>query len=43
MNFFYKKIKITYLNLLRKHLNIVNYSLNLKKKKNLSYFVKKKI
>lgn len=43
MNFFYKKIKITYLNLLKKHLNIVNYSLNLKKTKNLSYFVKKKL
>lgn len=43
MNFFYKKLKISYLNLLKQHLNIVNYSLNIKKKKNLSFFVKKKI
>ena len=43
MNFFFKKIKISYLNLFKQHLNIINYSLNIKKKKNLSYFVKKKL
>lgn len=43
MKFFYKKLKVNYLNLLKKHLNIVNYSLNIRKNKNLSYFVKKKI
>lgn len=43
LKFFSKKLKITYLNLLYKHLAIVNYSLNLNKKKNFKFLVKKKI
>lgn len=33
MKFFYKKLKISYLTMFKQHLNIINYSLNLKKKK----------
>lgn len=43
MNFFYKKYPLTYINLLKKHLNVVNYSLNIHIKKNLKLLKKKNV
>jgi hypothetical protein len=42
MKFFYKKNTVSYLVLFKKHLNIINYSLNINLKKKYSMLVKKK-
>jgi hypothetical protein len=43
MKFFKKNKQMTYIELFKKHLIIVNYSLNINLKKNYKLLVKKKI
>jgi hypothetical protein len=43
MNFFYKKHQLTFINLLKKHLNVTNYSLNIHIHKKLKLLKKKNI
>ena len=42
MKFLYKKPKLSYLFLLKTHLNIINYSLNIHLIKNYKLLIKKK-
>jgi hypothetical protein len=43
MKFFYRKYPLNFVNLLKKHLNVVNYSLNIHIKKNLKLLKKKNV
>lgn len=42
MKFLFKKTPVSYLHIFKKHLNIINYSLNVHLKKKYSFLVKKK-
>lgn len=42
MKFLSKKLSVSFINLFKKHLNIINYSSNIHLKKKYSYLVKKK-
>lgn len=42
MKFLFKKTPTSYLILLKRHLNLINYSININLKKNYNLIVKKK-